>query len=494
MNATPNIHTAHLSELILCEAFPFHLVVSETGEIVSCGESLKKNPSLDLSGHYFFDNFIVQHPLDVREVSHLTNELKSFFLLASKSNSDLVLRGQLVIDKNSGTFVFLVSPWVTELDKLDSLGFDLSDFPVHSPLSDFLILLQAQRISLNDSLRLSEELAVLNRDLEGRVARRTAALESKAHELMESKSTLESEMKERERVEIELRHAQKLESVGQLAAGIAHEINTPMQYIGNSLSFLKSSFNDMKLINDSLETCTNSSSQETESALRNLQNLLNEVDFTYIVNRAPKALDRALDGIDRVTSIVRAMNEFTHPDATEMDQADLNRALDTVLTVAKNEYKYAADIKRDFGLLPLVNCYQGDLNQVFLNLIVNSAHAIADRGQTRGLITLKTRVQKNSVLVSISDNGSGIPEEIQHRIFDLFFTTKEVGRGTGQGLAISHKIITEKHRGKLTFETRLDIGTTFHIELPLSETSEFSSTGTHGADEKFLDEKYTVCR
>lgn len=462
-------HSGDLSQKLLDQAFPFHLIVSASGEILSCGEPLDRKIGFKKTdNNNFFEHFKIQHPSGIKTTEQLAGKENKLFLVASKHNPDLLLRGQVVADVDANSFIFLISPWVTDIDVLDKLGFTLQDFPVHSPLSDFLILVQAQRVSLNDSMRLSDELGYLNKGLEDRVAQRTSDLEMKAQELLESKTILEHEMGERERVEIELRHAQKLESVGQLAAGIAHEINTPMQYIGSSLSFLKESFSDLGIVNNLLEECLGQEQYQLDPKAIELLQFLKDVDLPYACERGPKAVDRALDGITRVTNIVRAMNEFTHPDRAQMDCADINRALDTVLTVASNEYKYIATIERDFGDLQNVSCFLGDLNQVFLNLIVNAAHAISDNEIENGVITISTKQDKEFAIISIADNGAGIPEEIQHRIFDPFFTTKEVGRGTGQGLSISHKIIVEKHGGRLIFVTVPGEGTTFHIALPLS--------------------------
>lgn len=457
---------------MLSQAFPFHLVIDQYGEIISCGQSLDQK--LKLSNNdavHIFDHFTIQHPSGIHEISQLVNVKDKLFLLNSNSYEDLVLRGQLVVGIDERHFVFLISPWVTDVDLLEKLGFSLNDFPVHSPISDFLILVQAQRVSLNESMRLSDELTVMNKESEDRVMRRTRSLELKAQELQDSKTVLEREMKERERVEIELRHAQKLETVGQLAAGIAHEINTPMQYIGSSLEFLKESFCDLESLNVILSNyLAQDSIQKDEKHIELLQ-FINEIDLDYFCERGPKALTRSLDGIARVTEIVGAMNEFTHPDRKEMNSADINRALGTVITVASNEYKYVAEIETNFEDLPLVDCYLGDLNQVFLNLIVNAAHAISENNVENGVVKICTRVCNDSVIVSITDNGTGIPKHIEHRIFDPFFTTKEVGRGTGQGLSISHRIITEKHSGRLSFETVPDVGTTFSIALPIKNMS-----------------------
>jgi two-component system NtrC family sensor kinase len=184
----------------------------------------------------------------------------------------------------------------------------------------------------------------------------------------------------------------------------------------------------------------------------------------------PGSFESCQDGISRISTIVRAMKEFAHPDQSEMASADLNRALQTTLAVAKNEYKYVADVTTDFGDLPPVLCHVGDLNQVFLNLIVNAAHAIGDvvgKGGSKGTIRITTCQEGDSARIDIADTGSGIPEAIRQRIFDPFFTTKEVGKGTGQGLAIARSIVVTKHHGSLTFESEVGKGTTFTIRLPI---------------------------
>ena len=462
------MHSSEFSEKLLVQAFPFHLVVSTSGEILSCGKSLDRIIQFQKVGRNdLFEYFNIQHPLSIVDAGQLVDKEDKLFLLASKQNTDLLLRGQLVIDSEKHHFIFLISPWVTDIDVLEKLGLTLQDLPVHSSLSDFLLLIQSQRVSLNDSVRLSDELTHLNKELEERVANRTADLQLKAEELSESKSVLEHEMNERERVEVELRHAQKLEAVGQLAAGIAHEINTPLQYVGSSLSFLQESTADLSVLNTLLNDCLSQDKYCLDPTIVRLQQTLDDIDLSYICKRAPMALDRALSGITRVTEIVGAMNEFTHPDKTEMVGADVNRALDTVLTVAISEYKYVATIERDFAELPMVRCFLGNLNQVFLNIIVNAAYAICDAQIEHGVIKVSTKLDNNTVVVSISDNGTGIPHAIQHRIFDPFFTTKEVGKGTGQGLSISHSIVVDKHGGQLTFDTESGKGTTFHIVLPL---------------------------
>jgi len=200
----------------------------------------------------------------------------------------------------------------------------------------------------------------------------------------------------------------------------------------------------------------------------------------------PGSLKSCEDGISRISTIVRAMKEFAHPDQREKAAVDLNQALQTTLAIAKNEYKYVADVTADFGDLPPVLCHVGDLNQVFLNLIVNAAHAIGDVvGQAggKGSIRIRTLQEGNWARIDIADTGAGIPQSIRHRIFDPFFTTKEVGKGTGQGLAIARSIVVTKHHGSLTFETEVGKGTTFTIRLPIDGERPGSDTAVSEAKE-----------
>ena len=203
-------------------------------------------------------------------------------------------------------------------------------------------------------------------------------------------------------------------------------------------------------------------------------------DVDYFLKNAPDALDRALDGIGRVGSIVRSMTEFAHPDTRTKADIDLNRAIKTTLNMARNEYKSVAEIETDFGDIPTVHCHAGDINQVVLNLLLNAAHAIGDvvdGTSAKGRITVRTRAIGDFVEISISDTGDGIPEAVRGRIFEPFVTTKEVGRGTGQGLALSRGIVVEKLKGSLHFETETGKGTTFFIRLP--KAAEASTADSH---------------
>ena len=276
----------------------------------------------------------------------------------------------------------------------------------------------------------------------------------------------------RDIAEMELRQAQKLESVGRLASGIAHEINTPIQFVGDNTRFLDDSFTSLKTLLGKFGELRDAASVGAVSPelVNEVRRAEEESDCAYLLEEIPRAITQTMEGVDRVATIVRAMKEFAHPENKEMAPADLNKALQSTLTVARNEWKYVADVDTDLADLPLVVCNIGDLNQVFLNLLVNAAHAIADvvREGGKGRIVIRTAAEHDKVHISISDTGSGIPESIRNKIFDPFFTTKEVGRGTGQGLAIARSVIVDRHKGTLTFDSEVGKGTTFHIQLPVS--------------------------
>lgn len=286
---------------------------------------------------------------------------------------------------------------------------------------------------------------------------------------------------EQKRLEVELRHSQKLEAVGSLAAGIAHELNTPIQFVGDNLRFLEGAFAGLGELIGSYQDMKNAAAAGELDArlLDGVRQAEETADLDYLRDEVPKAVRQSLDGIERVATIVRAMKDFAHPDHGERTAADLNRALESTLTVARNELKYVADVETDFRELPPVPCRLGDLNQVFLNLLVNAAHAIRDVVKDtgkRGRIRVTTRQDGAHVKIAISDTGCGIPPEIREKIFDPFFTTKEVGRGTGQGLAIARSIIVEKHGGTLTFESEVDRGSTFVVRLPLGTATAAQET------------------
>jgi signal transduction histidine kinase/HAMP domain-containing protein len=267
--------------------------------------------------------------------------------------------------------------------------------------------------------------------------------------------------------------AQKLESVGRLAAGVAHEINTPVQFVSDNVQFVRASMTDLSTVVRAyreLQKAVNDGG-DIGAAARLAADAEEKADLDYVLENVPLAVESSIDGLGRIATIVRSMKEFAHPDQAQKTFADLNNAIRSTLVIAHNEYKYVADIETHYGDLPLVQCHLGEINQVILNLLVNASHAIADAikdGPGRGKLTVSTRLNGDAVEISIADTGAGIPEGIRDRVFDPFFTTKEVGKGTGQGLALAHSAIVVKHGGTLRFDTDCGKGTTFFIRLPIT--------------------------
>jgi signal transduction histidine kinase len=247
-----------------------------------------------------------------------------------------------------------------------------------------------------------------------------------------------------------------LASIGQLAAGVAHEINTPIQYVGDNTRFLQHSFTNM------MEYIKNEPSNNNAS----------NIDVKYLSQEIPLAIQQSLEGIGRVSDIVKTMKDFSHPGASEKIPTDLNRCIQNTINISKNEWKYFAHVNTEFDPnLPLIPCVRNEINQVFLNLILNAAHSIEKKEskgeQIKGKIDILTRKDDKYTEIRITDTGIGIPDSIKSRIFEPFFTTKEVGKGTGQGLSIAYTIVNN-HNGEISFESTVGQGTTFIIRLPIN--------------------------
>ncbi len=275
-------------------------------------------------------------------------------------------------------------------------------------------------------------------------------------------------------LEGQLRHAQRLESIGQLAAGIAHEINTPTQYVGDNTRFLRDSFAALlPLARRQRELLVQAGAGPLSADLvADGAAQAAAADLDYLAEEVPRAIAQSIEGLGRVARIVRALKEFSHPVQEGKTPVDLNRSIENSLLVARNEWKYAADVVQELDPdLPAVPCIEGSFNQVVLNLVINAAHAIRDvvgDSGRKGRITVSTCRHGEWAEIRIIDTGTGIPETIRERVFDPFFTTKGVGRGSGQGLSIARSIIVDKHQGELSFTTEMGRGTTFLVRLPLA--------------------------
>jgi two-component system, NtrC family, sensor kinase len=286
----------------------------------------------------------------------------------------------------------------------------------------------------------------------------------------------------RQRLEKELAAAQKLEAIGQLASGLAHEINTPTQFVGDNLAFLGDAFCSARPLLELLLSLDGPTPPSAE-AWGEVHEAMAKADLQFLVKEVPLSIISACEGVERVAQLVRSLREFAHPDSATMARADLNGAVKRTLVVSRNEWKYVADARTELGEIPPVMCHLSAVNQVLLNLICNASHAIAAKakklgeGAPKGVITVSTSTDGHLVTIAVRDDGAGMPEAVKARIFEPFFTTKEVGHGTGQGLAISRSIVCDKHHGRLEFTSEEGVGTTFFVRLPIDQEVATATAG-----------------
>jgi PAS domain S-box-containing protein len=278
---------------------------------------------------------------------------------------------------------------------------------------------------------------------------------------------------ERKRAQLELLAGRHMALLGTLASGVAHEINTPVQFVGDSIHFLRAAATDLLDLLGKLQDLRQAAleGRPLEEVVRAAAKAEEAADLPYVRQNMPQAFESCINGLNQVATIVRSLKDFSHPSEKEMVPTDLNRTVQNSLTIATSEYKYVARLEMKLGDLPSVTCHANEIGQAVLNITVNAAHAIADvvQGSDRkGVITVRTWRDGDSAVISIHDTGGGIPENVRTRIFDPFFTTKEVGKGTGQGLAIACAAVRGRHKGQLTFETKMGEGTTFFIRLPIA--------------------------
>jgi signal transduction histidine kinase len=298
---------------------------------------------------------------------------------------------------------------------------------------------------------------------------------AKTAELEEQKARLGKALDELRLTQAKLMQAQKLQAIGQLAAGIAHEVNTPAQYVTDNVSFLQRAFDKLWRLIEAQTTALDAAraGDVGAQALASVDTARAAAKLDYLGRQVPRAIEQSLAGLGQVSSIVKAMKEFSHPSGAEKQPSDLHDVIESTATVAKSEWRYVADLDFDFDWnLPPVPLLRNEFSQVLLNLIVNAAHAIAavlpPASAEKGKIVIATRAAGTHAEIRITDSGDGIPEAIRTRVFEPFFTTKDVGEGSGQGLAIAYSVVVDKHRGSIHLESVEGRGTTFIITLPLN--------------------------
>jgi PAS domain S-box-containing protein len=360
---------------------------------------------------------------------------------------------------------------------LDCLGFDPTDDPVGRPIADLLEERSYETLASNFRKAGPDDDQFFCGDL--KLRRRSGALiDAEVYHagirFHGGEATMINfrDVTATKRMEGELRQAQKLEAVGRLAAGIAHEINTPIQYIGDSAQYIATTLNDLlSLLDKSRAIIARLAEHAGDSAaIAELSAAEESADLDYARSQGPRSVDRIVDGVGRVARIVHAMKAFSHPGAETPTPMDIVKMLEDTLVIAGHELRDTATVSTEFEKLPAVHCYPGDLNQAFLNLIVNAAHAVADRPsqQEPGTVKVSAKLDGTGVEIRIADNGCGMTPEVQARLFEPFFTTKEVGRGTGQGLSVVRAAVIDKHGGTLRFESKVGCGTTCILRLPVT--------------------------
>lgn len=300
------------------------------------------------------------------------------------------------------------------------------------------------------------------------------AVRQRTQELEEQKNYLEEALARLQEAHAQLLQADKMASIGQLAAGVAHEINNPIGFISSNLNSLAEYAEDLKQVlqahDELLRECQQADPKVAAKA-EEVRKVREAADMDYIISDLGNLIEESVEGTQRVRRIVSDLRDFSHVDAPDVSEEDINELLDKTINVAWNELKYKTEVIREYGQLPVIPCYGGKLGQVFLNLLVNAAHAIKEHGT----ITVRTGHEDNNVWIEVADTGCGIPPKNLKRIFDPFFTTKEVGKGTGMGLHLAYKIV-EAHGGRISTESTVGKGTTFRVELPLTGPPEAKET------------------
>ncbi len=316
-----------------------------------------------------------------------------------------------------------------------------------------------------------------NLRLEEEVKKRTATEEK----LRASKAELEKTVEQLRATQAQIIQTEKMASIGQLAAGVAHEINNPTAFVSSNLGTMSRYQVDLIRLVETYEHALTeiaelgdalSISKAIETALVKTRALAEEVDLEFVRGDFPELIDESLEGAERIKKIVADLKDFAHPGDQRRMETDINQGLDSTINIVWNEIKYNSTLEKDYAPLPPVLCYSQQINQVFMNILINASQAI----EQDGVIKVRTRHQDGQVLVQISDNGCGIPEKLQSQIFDPFFTTKDIGKGTGLGLSMSYSII-EKHEGRIEVESQEGEGTTFNIYLPAAKPKPSEASG-----------------
>ncbi len=460
----------NLSPRLFAQAFPFHIVFNQDLEILQVGEVLHRVcPTLAL-GNRLSHHFRVIRPSIAVDFNLFQKRSQSVFLLECLQ-SQLQLKGQMSYDEERNIFFFLCSPWVTDITDLAPIGIKFKDFPIHDSICDFLMLLQMRSKALSDTQRLTTELTQKQVLLE-EALKVQAQLAQKAET---QARTLESTLGKLQSTQAQLIQTEKMSSLGQLVAGVAHEINNPVSFIFGNLQYAENYIQDLVQLIKLYQKYS-----QTPLPLE-LKLYLEESDLEFTLEDLPKLLKSMQVGCHRIRDIVTSLRTFSRLDEAEVKPFNIHDGIDSTLLILQSRLKAdshrsAIEISKHYGEVPLVECNGGQLNQVFMNLISNAIDALESHNSQRSLaeiqaapsrISITTKTETNRVLICIADNGSGITEEVRARLFDPFFTTKPIGKGTGLGLSISYQVVVDKHAGTFWCESEPGQGAAFWIDLPV---------------------------